>query len=59
MTRDEFLIIHSGGALIWKEATTINSLSLGVISVIGAVYCEKLEGLLKRMASVGLPSREG
>jgi hypothetical protein len=41
-----FIIIISGGALIWNEVAGVRGLSLGIISLIGAVYCERFKELV-------------
>jgi hypothetical protein len=38
-----YLIILSGGSLIWNQVAGVSGLSLGVISSIGAIYVEKLQ----------------
>ena len=40
-----YLIILSGGKLIWVEAAGVSSLSLGVISAVASIYCEKIKFL--------------
>lgn len=37
-----YLIILSGGAIIWNQAAGVSGLSLGIISAIGTIYVEKL-----------------
>lgn len=37
-----YLIILSGGSIIWNQVAGVSGLSLGVISAIGAIYVEKL-----------------
>lgn len=41
-----FVVIISGGALIWNEVNGIKGLSLGMIAVIGSLLCEKFAGLV-------------
>lgn len=41
-----YIIIIAGGTLLWNNVSDIKSFSLGIISVLGAVYCEKFEHLI-------------
>ncbi len=41
-----FIVIISGGAVIWNEVAGINGLSLGMIGVIGSLFCEKIKLLI-------------
>lgn len=41
-----FLLVIAGGTLMWENVSNVKSLSLGAISIIGALYCEKLEKIL-------------
>ncbi len=41
-----FVVILSGGALIWNEVNGIKGLSLGLLAVIGSLLCEKFEALV-------------
>ena len=42
-----FLIIISGGSIIWNSVSDIKGLSLGFIAVFGAIYCERFELILE------------
>lgn len=41
-----FILVIAGGTLMWENVSNVKSLSLGAISIIGALYCEKLEKIL-------------
>jgi hypothetical protein len=41
-----FVVILSGGALIWNEVNGIKGLSLGMIAVIGSLLCERFADLV-------------
>jgi hypothetical protein len=40
------IIIVSGGSVIWNEVAGVKGLSLGMIGVIGSLFCEKIKPLL-------------
>ena len=40
-----FIIVISGGAIIWNEVAGMNGLSLGMIGVIGSLFCDRLKVL--------------
>lgn len=40
------IVILSGGSVIWNEVAGMNGLSLGMIAVIGCVFCEKMKTML-------------
>lgn len=46
------LLVVCGGTLLWEHATNLQGLSIGVIAIIGSLYCEKFPEILK--ASVPL-----
>ena len=48
-----FLVVLSGGKIVWNQVSGVNVLALGIISVVGSVYCERLDRILK----LGLQSR--
>lgn len=41
-----FIVIISGGAIIWNEVAGVRGLSLGMIGVIGSLFCEKTKALM-------------
>lgn len=41
-----FIIILSGGSLIWNEVNGVKGLSIGIIATIGSIYCEKFTNLV-------------
>lgn len=41
-----FIVILSGGSLIWNEVNGAKGLSLGLIAVIGSLLCEKFSDLI-------------
>jgi len=46
-----YFITIAGGAVIWKEVGSIDIHSLGVIGLIGAIYAERMDGILKKSIS--------
>jgi hypothetical protein len=47
-----YVLIMSGGRLIWTNVSNTNSLAIGVIAAIATVYCEKFEAMLKSVIDV-------
>lgn len=43
-----FVMVLSGGNLIWQQVSGVNGLSAGVIAAIGSVYCERFERILTK-----------
>ena len=43
-----FVMVLSGGNLIWQQVSGVNGLSVGVIAAIGSVYCERFERILTK-----------
>ena len=41
-----FIVIISGGALMWNEVNGVKGLSVGLIAVIGSLYYEKFSKLV-------------
>src|SRR5687768_6944298 len=42
-----FVLVLSGGRLLWTQVGNTNSLAIGVIAAIATVYCERFELMLK------------
>ena len=40
------IVIISGGSIIWNDVAGMNGLSLGMIAIIGCVFCEKMKTML-------------
>ena len=45
-----FLIVISGGSLFWAGAQEVNGISVGILSTIGALYCERIRSILNLIA---------
>jgi hypothetical protein len=43
-----FVLVLSGGKLIWAQVSHTNSTAIGVLGIAGAVWCEKFDTLLRR-----------
>lgn len=43
-----FILVLSGGALFWTNASHVSGLSIGVLAAFGAAYCERFERVLKK-----------
>lgn len=41
-----FLIIIAGGNLLWENTSDIKGFSIGVISALGAIYCERFKQII-------------
>lgn len=41
-----YIIVFSGGAVIWNQVAGVSGLSLGVIAAVGAIFSEKLSKLI-------------
>jgi amino acid transporter len=48
-----FVMVISGGNLIWQQVSGVNGLSVGVIAAIGSVYCERFERMLTKSLQKG------
>jgi hypothetical protein len=53
-----FIIIISGGALLWEGVDRVRGLSVGIIAVLASLNCERFPLFLKQLTNGALPENK-